>query len=189
MLAAMNPLPVLTALALSLCLAQAALPSLKVSENKRFLVTADGQPFFYLGDTTWELFHRLNREESIQFLDNRAARKFNVLQSVAIAELEGHTDPNAYGHRPFADLDVTKPAVKDGPQNDYWDHVDFIELVDGSTDDIGSTVVENKVHAHDFHATILHLPGMDHERLTFRHGGRDYRLTDVHGNVVQALLA
>ncbi len=126
MLAAMNPLPVLTALALSLCLAQAALPSLKVSENKRFLVTADGQPFFYLGDTTWELFHRLNREEAIQFLDNRAARKFNVLQSVAIAELEGHTDPNAYGHLPFADLDVTKPAVKDGPQNDYWDHVDFI---------------------------------------------------------------
>ena len=126
MLAAMNPLPVLTALALSLCLAQAALPSLKVSENKRFLVTAHGQPFFYLGDTTWELFHRLNREEAIQFLDNRAARKFNVLQSVAIAELEGHTEPNPYGHRPFVDLDVTKPAVNDGPQNDYWDHVDFI---------------------------------------------------------------
>ena len=59
----------------------------------------------------------------------------------------------------------------------------------GSTDDIGSTVVENKVHVHDFHATILHLLGMDHEKLTFRHGGRDYRLTDVHGNVVQALLA
>ena len=126
MLAAMNPLPILTALALSLCLAQAALPSLKVSDNKRFLVTTDGKPFFYLGDTTWELFHRLNREEAIKFLDNRMAKKFNVLQSVAIAELEGHTDPNAYGHLPFIDLDVTKPAVKDGPQNDYWDHVDFI---------------------------------------------------------------
>ncbi len=126
MLAAMNPSPILTALALSLCLAQAATPKLKVSDNKRFLVTADGQPFFYLGDTTWELFHRLNREEAIRFLDNRAARKFNVLQSVAIAELEGHTDPNPYGHLPFIDLDVTKPAVKDGPQNDYWDHVDFI---------------------------------------------------------------
>lgn len=59
----------------------------------------------------------------------------------------------------------------------------------GSTDDIGATVAENRVHVHDFHATILHLLGMDHERLTFRHGGRDYRLTDVHGNVVQALLA
>jgi hypothetical protein len=42
---------------------------------------------------------------------------------------------------------------------------------------------------HDFHATILHLLGIDHERLTFRHGGRDYRLTDVHGNVVQAIVA
>lgn len=114
------------ALVLSLGLAQAALPALKVSDNKRFLVTADGKPFFYLGDTTWELFHRLNREEALKLLENRAARKFNVLQSVAIAELEGHTDPNPYGHLPFLDLDVTKPAVKDGPQNDYWDHVDFI---------------------------------------------------------------
>jgi len=126
MLATMNPLPVLTALVLSLGLAQAALPALKVSDNKRFLVTTDGKPFFYLGDTTWELFHRLNREEAIKFLENRAAKNFNVLQSVAIAELEGHTDPNPYGHLPFVDLDVTKPAVKDGPQNDYWDHVDFI---------------------------------------------------------------
>ena len=62
-------------------------------------------------------------------------------------------------------------------------------LTYGSTDDIGATVAENRVHVHDFHATILHLLGMDHERLTYRHGGRDYRLTDVHGNVVNALLA
>ncbi len=59
----------------------------------------------------------------------------------------------------------------------------------GSTDDIGATVAENKVHVHDFHATILHLLGLDHEKLTYRHAGRDYRLTDVHGNVVQALLS
>jgi hypothetical protein len=59
----------------------------------------------------------------------------------------------------------------------------------GSTDDIGATVAENQVHVHDFHATILHLLGIDHEKLTYRHGGRDYRLTDVHGNVVQSLLA
>lgn len=122
----MKPLPMFIALALSLCVGQAATPRLQVSENKRFLVTSEGRPFFWLGDTTWELFHRLNREEAIRFLENRAAKKFNVLQSVAIAELEGHTDPNPYGHLPFVDLDVTKPAVKDGPQNDYWDHVDFI---------------------------------------------------------------
>ncbi len=102
------------------------LKGLKVADNNRFLVTADGKPFFYLGDTTWELFHRLDREDAVKFLDDRAAKKFNVLQSVAIAELEGHTDPNPYGHLPFVDLDVTKPSLKDGPQNDYWDHVDFI---------------------------------------------------------------
>ncbi|MBM3272309.1 DUF4038 domain-containing protein [Candidatus Kaiserbacteria bacterium] len=106
--------------------ADEALPRLKVSDNKRFLTTADGKPFFWLGDTTWELFHRVNREEAIKLFENRAARKFNVLQSVAIAELEGHTDPNPYGHLPFVDLDVTRPAVKDGQENDYWDHVDFI---------------------------------------------------------------
>ncbi|MEZ6134896.1 MAG: DUF1501 domain-containing protein [Pirellulaceae bacterium] len=59
----------------------------------------------------------------------------------------------------------------------------------GSTDEIGATVADNKVHVHDFHATILHLMGIDHEQLTYRYGGRDYRLTDVHGNVVRAILA
>lgn len=59
----------------------------------------------------------------------------------------------------------------------------------GATDEIGATVAENRVHVHDFHATILHLLGIDHEKLTFRHGGRDYRLTDVHGNVVKEILA
>jgi membrane-anchored protein YejM (alkaline phosphatase superfamily) len=62
-------------------------------------------------------------------------------------------------------------------------------LTYGSTDDIGATVAEDKVHVHDFHATILHLLGLNHEKLTYRHGGRDYRLTDVHGNVVTELLA
>ena len=59
----------------------------------------------------------------------------------------------------------------------------------GSTDEIGATVAENGVHVHDFHATILHLLGIDHTRLTFRHAGRDYRLTDVHGHVVHDILA
>jgi len=59
----------------------------------------------------------------------------------------------------------------------------------GETDDIAGTVAKDKVHVHDFHATILHLLGMDHEKLTYRHGGRDYRLTDVHGNVVKGILA
>ena len=107
--------------------AQSRLPALKVSENKRFLVAADdNRPFFYLGDTAWELFHRLNREEADKYLKNRADKGFTVIQAVALAELEGHSDPNPYGHQPLADLDPTKPAVKDGANNDYWDHVDYI---------------------------------------------------------------
>lgn len=59
----------------------------------------------------------------------------------------------------------------------------------GATDDFGYFAVENKVHIHDLHATMLHLLGLDHERLTFRHAGRDFRLTDVAGNVVKGIMA
>jgi hypothetical protein len=61
--------------------------------------------------------------------------------------------------------------------------------VHGATDDFGFQAVENKVHVHDLHATILHLLGFDHERLTYRYAGRDFRLTDVHGRVVQEMIA
>lgn len=59
----------------------------------------------------------------------------------------------------------------------------------GSTDEFGYRAVENRVHVHDLHATMLHLMGFDHRRLTYRHAGRDFRLTDVHGNVVSEILA
>lgn len=61
--------------------------------------------------------------------------------------------------------------------------------IHGATDDLGVEAIEGKVHIHDLHATMLHLLGLDHERLTYRHGGRDYRLTDVKGNVVKDILA
>ena len=59
----------------------------------------------------------------------------------------------------------------------------------GATDEFGFRAVENKVHVHDLHATILHLLGFDHERLTYRYSGRDFRLTDVYGSVIQGVLA
>jgi hypothetical protein len=59
----------------------------------------------------------------------------------------------------------------------------------GETDEIGAKVASDQCHVHDFHATILHLMGLDHTRLTYRHAGRDYRLTDVHGNVLTKILA
>ncbi len=59
----------------------------------------------------------------------------------------------------------------------------------GETDEFGFKAVHNKMHVHDMHATVLHLLGLDHERLTYRHAGRDFRLTDVHGNVVHDIIA
>ncbi len=104
----------------------APLPNLKVSENRRFLVTEIGEPFFWLGDTAWELFHRLNRDEADRYLEDRASKGFTVIQAVALAELDGLNTPNRYGHRPLVDNDPKRPDVKDGPNNDYWDHVDYI---------------------------------------------------------------
>ena len=59
--------------------------------------------------------------------------------------------------------------------------------VHGATDEFGFAAVENKVHVHDLHATMLHLLGFDHEKLTYRYAGRDFRLTDVHGRVIKEL--
>ena len=104
----------------------AALPRLKVSDNRHYLVTEDGRPFFWLGDTAWELFHRLSREDAARYLDDRAQRGYDVVQAVALAEFDGLVEQNAYGHRPLVDNDPTRPDVKEGPANDYWDHVDWV---------------------------------------------------------------
>ncbi len=98
----------------------------KVSLDGRSLLDRDDKPFFYLGDTVWELFHRANRDDAEHYLRDRAAKGFTVVQAVAIGELDGHDVPNAYGHLPLIDRDPAHPAVKEGPDNDYWDHVDFV---------------------------------------------------------------
>ena len=59
----------------------------------------------------------------------------------------------------------------------------------GATDEFGYNIVERPVHIHDFQATLLHLLGVDHEKLTYKHQGRRYRLTDVHGNVINEILS
>jgi hypothetical protein len=59
----------------------------------------------------------------------------------------------------------------------------------GETDEFGAKAVQDKVHMHDLHATILHLLGLDHEKLTYRFDGRDFRLTDVHGHIVKEIIA
>jgi uncharacterized protein (DUF1501 family) len=62
-------------------------------------------------------------------------------------------------------------------------------LAHGTTDEFGWDALADRVHVHDLHATILHLLGLDHEKLTYRHAGRDFRLTDVYGRVVRDILA
>ncbi|PSB14721.1 hypothetical protein C7B76_15445 [filamentous cyanobacterium CCP2] len=93
---------------------------LTVSPNRHYLLKEDGTPFFYLGDTAWELFHRLNREEAQLYLENRAAKGFTVIQAVVLAELDGLDAPNPYGHTPLQNNDPTCPNEA------YFQHVDFI---------------------------------------------------------------
>ncbi len=93
---------------------------LRVSKNRRFLIHADGTPFFYLGDTAWELFHRLNREDAEKYLENRRAKRFTVIQAVVLAELDGISTPNAYGAKPLVNGDPAKPNEA------YFQQVDWV---------------------------------------------------------------
>ena len=98
---------------------QLAQGQFSVSANKRFL-TKDGKPFFWLGDTAWELFHRLNREEADRYLQKRKEQGFTVIQAVVLAEMDGIRKPNVYGHRPLLNEDPARPDEK------YFEHVDYI---------------------------------------------------------------
>jgi len=108
------------------------LPLLHVSSNHRFIVQDNGQPFLYLADTAWELFHRLTREEGAEYLRIRAQQGFTVVQAVALAELDGLSDPNAFGKLPLLNRDPAQPAVTPGARStvsaeyDYWDHVEYL---------------------------------------------------------------
>jgi hypothetical protein len=96
-----------------------------------------------------------------------------------------------FGRTPVAEL----PALSGRDHNHYgfsmWLAGGGVRggYVHGATDELGFQAVEKKVHVHDLHATVLHLMGFDHERLTYRYAGRDFRLTDVHGQVVREVLA
>ncbi len=104
-------------------------PLLVISENKRFFMTENGDPFFWLGDTGWLLFSKLNREEAKNYLDDRAEKGFNVIQVMVLHETNA---TNVYGDKALTDSDISLPKVTDGNsfQNpeayDFWDHVDYI---------------------------------------------------------------
>lgn len=99
----------------------------KLVRNGRYLSWEDGTPFFYLGDTAWEIFHKLNREELEKYLSCRARQGFTVIQGVLLAEMEGVTVPNAYGRLPLEFREgLPAPEIPDvAGEYSYWDHVDF----------------------------------------------------------------
>lgn len=86
-----------------------SLPRIHISDNRRFLVTADGKPFFWMADTAWELFHRLSLAEAAQYLDNRHQKGFTVIQAVILAEHDGLRDPTPAGEVPLIDMDPARP--------------------------------------------------------------------------------
>lgn len=96
-----------------------------IHESGRYLCHEDGSPFFWLGDTAWELFHKLNREEAAEYLRRRAGQGFTVVQAVLLAEQDGLRTPNRYGRLPLLSWegDIIPDTAGD---NSYWDHVDFI---------------------------------------------------------------
>jgi Protein of unknown function (DUF4038)/Putative collagen-binding domain of a collagenase len=107
----------------------AQLQSLKVSANKRFFQTADGKPFFWLGDTGWLLFIKCKKEDAIKYLDDRKQKGFNVIQVMLIHDVK--LAVNVYGDSSIRNGDVSKPVINDEHVVDdlkygYWDHVDFI---------------------------------------------------------------
>ncbi len=116
--------PGLLRLGVVLVLVAAILPInaqyLQVSPNHRYLQNAEGKPFFYLGDTAWELFHRLSLVEASRYLENRVDKGFTVIQAVVLAQLGGLSVPNANGDLPCIDRD---PAQI---EEAYFEHVDAI---------------------------------------------------------------
>ena len=102
--------------------ARARMPSIAVHAGGHFLQTEDGKPFFWLGDTAWELIHHTTREECSYYLKTRAAQGYTVIQTVVLSEFEGVREPSALGERPLIDNDPGKPNPK------YFDRI--VEIVD-----------------------------------------------------------
>ena len=96
------------------------LPLLKISDDSSYIVTAQDEPFFWLGGTAWELIHRLDREEVDMYLTDRANKGFTVIQTVVLAELDGLNTPNAYGDKPLINNDPT--TLNEA----YFKHVDYV---------------------------------------------------------------
>lgn len=105
------------------------MPLIKVSENGRFLITENNEPFFWLGDTGWLLLNKANREEAIQYLEDRKEKGFNVIQVMVLHTVSA---VNTYGDSALINKNAAHPRITNGSsfedsvQYDFWDHVDFV---------------------------------------------------------------
>lgn len=135
----MNRIPDVVVTALALCfltLAASAAPMQRLGVSRQdphCLAYEDGTPFFYLGDTAWELFRRTTRTEADRYLQKRKDQGFTVIMACGpgAEKMSGQLNtgvhlPNRYGFTPFVDEDFKTPRVVPGPENDYWDHVDYV---------------------------------------------------------------
>src|SRR6476469_9959634 len=102
---------------------------LKISANHRYFTDQNGNPFFWLGDTGWLLFSKLNREEAEQYLEDRRKKGFSVIQVMVLHTVAA---ANVYGDSALINKNVAHPLTTDGnnfsdpKQYDFWDHVDYI---------------------------------------------------------------
>jgi len=103
--------------------AQSTLPVIKITANKRFFQTADGKPFFWLGDTGWLLFSKCNRQEVLQYLDTRRQQGFNVVQVMVLHSL-GAT--NVYGDTALLNKNIAAPDTTNNSEHNYWNNIDFV---------------------------------------------------------------
>ncbi len=101
-----------------------------ISGNRRYLIKEDGSPFFWLGDTGWLLFTKLNREETVKYLENRRQKGFNVIQVMVLHDVNHAV--NVYGDSALINRNIATPLVTEGDdfsdsvQYDFWDHVDYV---------------------------------------------------------------
>jgi hypothetical protein len=151
------------------------------------------QTLFAMG---WDmhLAIRLNWPIRCREIDQPAAALVKDLKQRGLLEDTLVMFGSEFGRTPFAQGDLDNPMVgrdHHGGCFTWWLAGGGVQagMTYGETDEFSYNVVENPVHIHDLNATLLHILGIDHERLTFRFQGRDFRLTDVHGNVVHDILA
>ena len=161
-----------------------------------------GVRFVQLFHSTWDDHTDLdkNLKKNCAITDQPAAALVRDLKQRGLLDETLVVWAGEFGRTPMAEdhFDVGRPAKKGGAGRDNHPFAFSIWMAGGGvkrgfaygqTDDFGYHVVENGVHVHDLHATLLYLLGLDHERLTYRHAGRDFRLTDVAGRVVEGIIA